>query len=168
MTWLFSFVRASFWRPVALAVLAVLVAMQIGAAAPSYSISLNSILNVLAIFAGTAIGSFILAVGLDIIFGIALAFKQHTFDPHKLGSFLESQLGTQRAAALLGLVAAAVMTAIASALVNGGITQQALQGVADAALAAATAGASAMLVSVLADILSKFSQLTGAPAPPLK
>ena len=130
--------------------------------------SLSAVLTVLALFAGTTIGSFIIAVGLDIVFGIVLALKQHTFDVHKLGSFLESQFGTQRAAALLGLVAAAVMTAIASALVNGGITQQALQGVAEAALAAATAGAAAMLVSVLADILEKFSQLTGAPAPALK
>ena len=167
MTWLLSFVRARL-GPLSLAVVAVLVAMQVAATAPSYTLSLSSVLNVLAIFAGTAIGSFIIAVGLDILFGILLALKQHTFNVHKLGSFLESQFGTQRAAALLGLVAAAVMTAIASALVNGGITQQALQGVADAALAAATAGAAAMLVSVLADILSKFSQLTGAPAPPLK
>jgi len=121
----------------------------------------NSVLALFAVFAGTAIGSFILAVGLDILLGVLVAVKQHAFDVHKLGDFLESQFGSQRAAALLGLVAAAVMTAIASALVNGGITQQALQGVADAALAAATAGAAAMLISVIADIFDKFAKLPG-------
>lgn len=127
--------------------------------------TLSSILGPLAVFAGSAIGSFVVAVAIDIGFGIVLAVKTKTFDGSKLDSFMRSQFGTQKAAALLGLVAAAVMTSIGSALIHGGLTQTALQGVADAALAAATAGAGAMMLSVLSDIFTKFGQLTGGPAP---
>jgi hypothetical protein len=129
-------------------------------------VSLSSILTPLAVIAGTAIGSFVIAVVLDDVAGILVALKQHVFDPNKLPSFLESQFGTRKAAALLGLVTAAVTTAVGSALIHGGLTQDALQGIADAAFAAATAGAAAMLLSVVSDIFDKMRQLLGASAAP--
>jgi hypothetical protein len=154
MTWLSRLFVAS-----VLVVTGIVVA---AAAPPSDSLSVSSALPLLAAFAGSAIGCFVIAVALDDLAGIVLAVRQHKFDVHKLGSFLESQFGTKRAIALLGLVAAAVTTALGSALVHGGLTQTALQGIADAALAAATAGAASMLLSVLADLYSKVSQF-GVP-----
>lgn len=124
--------------------------------------TLSSLLGYLAIAAGSTVGVFVLAVVLDDVAGILLAIKEHTFDPNLLPSFLESQFGTVKAAALLGLVATATITAVGSALLHGGLTQLALQGIADAALAAATAGAGAMLLSVVSDLLSKVQALFGA------
>lgn len=124
---------------------------------------LSSILAPLAVIAGTAIGSFVIAVIIDDVAGILVAIKLHAFDANQLPSFLESEFGTRKAAALLGLVAAAVTTAVGSALIHGGLTQDALQAIADAAFAAASAGAAAMLLSVVSDIFDKFRQLTGAP-----
>lgn len=141
--------------------------MLTAAAAPSPSLSLGGVLAPLAVIAGSAIGTFAIAVTLDDLAGIVVAVKLKTFDVHKLGSFLESQYGTKRAIALGGLVVAAVTTAVGSVLLSGGLTQSALQAIADAAFAAATTGAAAMLLSVLADLFGKVGQLTGSPAPPL-
>lgn len=130
----------------------------------------SSILAPLAIAAGSTLGVFVVAVGLDDLAGILVAVKQKAFDWNKLPSFLESEFGTRQAAALFGLVATAAVGAVGSALVHGGLTQTALQGIADAAFAAATAGAGTMLLSVLSDAFAKVGQLTGsapvaAPAP---
>jgi hypothetical protein len=127
---------------------------------------LHAFLGPLAIAAGSTIGTFVIAVGLDVLAGVALAVRRGKFDWHKLPSFLESQFGTVEARALLGLVVAAVTTAVGSALLHGGLSASALQGVADAALAAATAGSAAMLLSVVADLVSKVGQLTGVSVPP--
>jgi|SRR5579859_2086518 len=135
------------------------------AAAPTSSLSLSAILAPLAVIAGSAIGTFVIAVGLDDLAGILLALKQKKFDAHKLPSFLESQFGTHQAIALFGLVVTAVTTAVGSVLIHGGLTMASLQALADAAFAAASAGAAAMLLSVLADLFSKISQLTGSPVP---
>jgi len=135
------------------------------AAAPTSSLSLSSILSPLAVIAGSAVGTFVIAVGLDDLAGILVALKQKKFDWNKLPSFLESQFGTRQAAALFGLVIAAVTTAVGSVLIHGGLTASSLQALADAAFAAASAGAAAMLLSVLADLFAKISQLTGSPVP---
>lgn len=132
----------------------------------------STILGYLAIAASSTVGTFVVMVALDDLAGVVLALKTHTFDWNKLPSFLESQFGTRQAAALLGLVATATLTAVGSALVHGGLTQTALQGIADAALAAATAGAGAMLLSVVGDFAAKLSGIFGTgvnvpvPAPP--
>lgn len=126
--------------------------------------TVSSILTPLAIFAGSAIGAFVIGVVLDDLLGILVAVRQHKFDANKLPSFLESQFGTKKAAALLGLVSAAVTTAVGAALIHGGLTQSALQAIADAGFAAATAGAAAMLLSVVSDLIDKLGQLTGAAA----
>lgn len=133
----------------------------------------SSILGYLAIAASTTVGTFVVMVALDDLAGVVLALKTKTFDWNKLPSFLESQFGTRQAVALLGLVATATLTAVGSALVHGGLTQMALQGISDAALAAATAGAGAMLLSVVGDFAAKLSGIFGTgvnvpvPAPPV-
>lgn len=125
----------------------------------------SSILTPLAIVAGSAVGAFVIAVLLDDIAGILLALRKGRFDWNQLPSFMESEFGTQKAAALLGLVVAAVTSAAGAALVHGGLTSAALQGVADAAFAAATAGAGAMMLSVLSDLFTKVGQIFGTPVP---
>ncbi len=159
MTWLL-FRRAPL---LVFAICLVLWGMLTAAAAPSSPPSVGSILAPLAVFAGSAVGTFVIAVILDDIAGVLVALKQKTFDPNKLPSFLESQFGTRQAVALFGLVVTAVTTAVGSVLVHGGLTQTGLQVIADAALAAASAGAAAMLLSVLSDLFDKVRQLTGAP-----
>jgi len=153
------------WRKLMFAVVLALLLLPISAAAPQGGPSFSSILAPLAVFAGSAIGTFVIAVGLDDLAGVLLALKEHKFDVHKLGSFLESQFGTRRAVALAGIVSTAITAAVGSALLHGGLTQAALQAIADAALAAASAGAAAMVLSVIADIFDKVGQLTGAAVP---
>ncbi len=104
--------------------------------------------------AGSAVGAFVLAVVIDDILGVALAIRTKSFDVHQLPSFLESQFGTKQALALGGLIVAAAVT--------GGDVKQ-------AALAALTAGGSALTLSVLADAYGKIKELVqpspAAPAP---
>jgi len=121
----------------------------------------HDLLGYLVVAASTTLGTFVVMVIVDDVAGVALALKTHSFDAHKLGSFLESQFGTRRALALLGLVATAAITAVGSALAHGGLTQSALQTIADATLTAATVGAGTMLVSVVADVAAKLSYLFG-------
>ena len=131
---------------------------------------LHSVFAPLVVLASSAIGAFAIAVGLDVIAGVLVAVKRKVFDWNKLPGFLSSQFGTVEARALLGLVIAATTTAVGSALIHGGLSAGALQGIADAALAAATAGSAAMMLSVLSDLFGKISQLTGRqlPAPTLR
>jgi hypothetical protein len=112
---------------------------------------LDHVPAILASLAGSAVGAFVLAVVIDDALGVIGAIKSKTFDVHKLASFLESQFGTQRALALLGLIAAAYFA--------GGDARQ-------AALAALAAGGGAMTASVAADIIAKIKALvSGSPAP---
>lgn len=127
--------------------------------------TLDSLLNQLAVAAGTTVGSFVIAVIVDVAAGVALAVKTKSFDLHRLPDFLESQFGTKKALALAGMVVAAATSAAGAALLHG-LDSQALQGIADAGFAAATIGAAGMLLSVVADIFSKVSQLFGTPIPP--
>jgi hypothetical protein len=106
---------------------------------------LNAIMPWLVASAGTAVGAFILAVLADDILGIVLAVKAGKFDWNRLPSFLESELGTKAALALLGLVVTAVLTAGVSGTSD----------IRGAALAALTAGAAAKTASVVADAVSK-------------
>ena len=111
--------------------------------------------TVLISLAGSAVGAFVLAVFIDDALGVIGAVKTRTFTLAKLPSFLESQFGTQRALALLGLIVAAY--------VAGGDAKS-------AALAALTAGGGALTLSVLADAYGKIKALVApapeAPAPP--
>jgi len=159
------------WRSLAarlLLVLAVVTTLLVitAAAAPTNQLSFSAILGPIAVVAGSAVGSFVLAVFLDDVAGILVAVKTKTFDAHKLKSFLSSQFGTREALALAGIVATAVTTAAGAYLLKGGLTVDALQAIADAAFAAATAGAAAMLFSVVADLFGKVSQLVGSSIPP--
>lgn len=129
--------------------------------------SFNTLLGWLVVAASTTLGSFILFVVLDLVAAVILAVRAHTFDIHKLGDFLAKQFATGKFLGVLSLAAAAAGTAFLSTLSQGPITEAALQGIAQAALAAATVGAAAMVASVIADLMSKISQLFGAPAPPL-
>lgn len=94
--------------------------------------------------AGSAVGAFVAAVLVDDIFGVVLAIKTRTFKPAELASFLESQFGTRRALALAGAVATAAVAAYTGR-----------QDIKSAVLAAATAGATALTVGVIADIRTK-------------
>lgn len=130
------------------------------------TLTFAGLLGYLAIAASSTVGTFVVLVGVDDVLGVVLALKTHTFDLHKLGSFLESQFGTRRAIALAGTVATAAISAAGAALIHGGLTQSALQGIADAALAAATAGAAAQLLAVVSDLAAKLQAIVGgAPAP---
>lgn len=99
--------------------------------------------------AGSVVGSFVLAVIVDDALGVILALRTQSFSWAKLPSFLESQFGTQKALALLGLIAAAYF--------SGGDVRS-------AALAALAAGGGALTLSVAADILSKIKALVSPPA----
>jgi hypothetical protein len=99
---------------------------------------------IVASLAGTAIGAFVVSVLVDDALGVALAIKHKAFDVHALPSFLISQFGTKEAVALAGLV-------ITASLSGGDVKQ--------VALAAATAGATAMTATVLADCKDKMRQI---------
>ncbi len=130
--------------------------------------SFNTLIGLLVVAASTALGSFIVACGLDILAGMVLALRKGAFDWNKLPSWLSAQFATKEFLGVLGLGATAGMTAFASTIVQGGLTEAALQGIAQAALAAATAGAVMMMASVLSDAYGKVGQLFGglAPTPP--
>jgi hypothetical protein len=123
----------------------------------------DSLIGYFVVAASTSLGLFILACGLDIIVGMGLAWRQGKFDPRKLPQFLDSQFATKQFLGVLGLGAAAAGTAFAASLVNGGLTQDALEGVAQAALGAMTVGAAAMMASVIADTKSKVGEFLGFP-----
>jgi hypothetical protein len=125
----------------------------------------NDLFSYLVAAVSAGLGGFLLACGLDVGAGMLLAWRQGKFDPKKLPTFLESQFATRQFLGVLGLGVAAAVPAILSTVVHGGLTQDALLGVAQIALAAMTVGAAAMLASVLSDFRDKISQLFGGPAP---
>ena len=129
----------------------------------------DTLIGYLVVAASTTLGAFVVACFLDLIAAIVLAVRQGKFQTNRLPEFLESQFATKQFLGVLGLGAAAGGTAFASTLVKGGLTQDALEGVAQVALAAMTAGAATMMAAVLADARSKVGQLFGfppaAPAP---
>jgi len=129
-------------------------------------VSFNTLIGYLVVAASTTLGGFIVACGLDILAGMVLALRQGKFDWNKLPSWLSAQFATREFLGVLGLAGAAAGTAFASTIVSGGLTEAALQGIAQAALAAATAGAAMMMASVLADAFSKVGQVFGAAPPP--
>jgi hypothetical protein len=128
--------------------------------------SFNTLIGYLVIAASTTLGSFILFVVLDLGAAVILAARAHTFDVHRLGDFLSAQFATRKFLGVLGLAAAAAGTAFASTLSQGSITEAALQGIAQVALAAATAGAATMLASIIADFMSKVAEVFGAAPTP--
>ena len=129
--------------------------------------SFDTLIGYLVVAASTTLGSFLVACGLDVLVGMVLALRQGKFDWNKLPSWLGAQFATKEFLGVLGLGATAGMTAVASTIVRGGLTEAALQGIAQAALAAATAGAAMMMASVLSDAFSKVAQVFGAAPPPL-
>jgi cytochrome bd-type quinol oxidase subunit 2 len=128
--------------------------------------SFHQVLGYLVIAASTTLGSFIVAVGLDILAGITLALRQGKFYWNRLPSWLGDQFATKEFLGVVTLGVTAGLAALGSSL-QGGLTEQALQTVAQVALAAATAGAAAMMASVLSDAFGKVQQLFGAPAKPV-
>lgn len=129
--------------------------------------SFNTLLGYLVVAASTTLGSFIVLVGVDIIAGIVLALRKGTFDANKLPLWLGEQFATREFLGVVSLGATAGLTALGSTIVHGGLTEVALQTVAQIALAAMTAGAAAMMASVLSDVFGKVQQLLGAPTPVL-
>src|ERR1035437_6057044 len=121
----------------------------------------NTLIAYLVVAASTALGSFIVACGLDILAGMVLALRQGKFDWNKLPSWLGEQFATKEFLGVLGLGLAAAMTAVASTLNQGALSEAALQGVAQVALGAMTVGAAAMMASVLSDAYAKVAQLFG-------
>lgn len=95
-----------------------------------------------------------------------LALRKGNFDWNKLPSWLGEQFATREFLGVVSLGATAGLTAFASTVVHGGLTEAALQGVAQVALAAMTAGAAAMMASVLKDAYAKVSAVFGGPEPP--
>lgn len=130
---------------------------------------LHSAFAWLAVGASTTVGAFLIGVVLDDVAGVVRSIRRPerfgAFDWNKLPSFLRSQFGTVEALALLGMVVAAVTTAVGSALLHGGLSSAALQGIADAAMGAATLGAGTMLLSVVADLVAKVGDILGSPLP---
>lgn len=126
----------------------------------------NTLLGYLVVAASTTLGSFIVAVGLDIVAGIVLAVRQGKFDWNRLPSWLGEQFATKEFLGVVALGTTAGLAALGSSL-QGGLTEQALQTVAQVALGAATAGAAAMMASVLSDAFGKVQQLFGAPPKPV-
>lgn len=124
--------------------------------------SFNTLLSWLVIAASTTLGSFIILVGLDLVAGVLLAIRAHTFDVHKLGNFLASQFATGKFLGVLTLAAAAAGSAFASTITQGGLSEATLQGIAQVALAAATAGAATMLAAIVKDLSVKLAELFGA------
>lgn len=112
---------------------------------------LSNLPAVLVGLAGTAVGSFVLAVIIDDALGVLAALRAGNFAWAKLPSFLESQFGTKQALALLGLIVAAY--------VAGGDVRS-------AALAALTAGGGALTLSVLRDVYAKILAIVVVPAAP--
>ncbi len=109
----------------------------------------NAIAHALAAAVPPAIVSFIALVALDNLLGIANAVRSKTFDLHKLGSFLESQLGTKR---LLVVVGAAGVAVVGALLPNmGKPLNDVARAVQDAALATLLAGALANAAAVADD-----------------
>lgn len=127
--------------------------------------SFNTILGYLVVAASTTLGGFIVACGVDIVAGVVLAVRKKTFDWNKLPSWLGAQFATREFLGVVSLGATAGLTALASTAVHGGLTQEALQGVAQIALAAMTAGAAAMMASVLKDARDKVMAVFGGPEP---
>lgn len=111
---------------------------------------IDNLPSVLVGLAGTAVGSFVLAVILDDALGVLAALRAGNFAWAKLPSFLESQFGTKQALALLGLIVAAY--------VAGGDVRS-------AALAALTAGGGALTLSVLRDVYAKILAIAMPSAP---
>jgi hypothetical protein len=128
--------------------------------------SFDTIVGYLTVAASTALGGFIVACGIDILAGVVLAVRQGKFDWNKLPSFLGEQFATREFLGVVSLGVAAGTTALGSTLIHGGLTQEALQGVAQIALAAMTAGAAAMAGSVLKDAYNKVAELFGGPVAP--
>ena len=127
--------------------------------------SFDTIIGYLTIAASTTLGAFIVACFLDVAAGIVLAVRKGTFDWNKLPQFLGEQFATKEFLGVVSLGVAAGTTALGSTLVHGGVTEAALQGVAQIALAAMTAGAAAMMASVLSDAYGKVGALFGGPVP---
>lgn len=91
--------------------------------------------------------AFVLAVTLDDVLGVVSAARARSLSAQKLPSFLASQFGTHEAAALGGLIFAAYLSAPSGADLR------------DVLYSAATLGASALTVKVIADIKDKASAL---------
>lgn len=127
--------------------------------------SFDTILGYLVVAASTTLGGFIVACGIDIGAGIVLSVRKKTFDWNKLPSWLSAQFATREFLGVVSLGVTAGLTALGSTLVHGGLTQEALLGVAQIALAAMTAGAAAMMASVLKDARDKVLALFGGPEP---
>jgi hypothetical protein len=128
-------------------------------------VTFNTILGWLVVAASTTLGGFILACGVDIAAGVALSVRNHTYNWNKLPSWLSAQFATREFLGVVSLGATAGLTALASTAVHGGLTHEALLGVAQIALAAMTAGAAAMMASVLKDARDKVLALFGGPEP---
>lgn len=115
----------------------------------------------LGIGSAAAILVFLAAVAVDDVLGYLLALKLKQYDSHKLGSFLESQLGTKRFLVVLGSVVAAVAGVIASPL-----GPNYLPLLIKAALAVAIIGSLANLAALISDIKAKVIALAVSRALP--
>lgn len=110
---------------------------------------LTPIAHVIAQFAATAVGTFLLMVFLDIVMGVAVAIKQHTLSAQKFPSWLETQVGTKAFLALIALVAGAYF----ANSTNPNLSQ--------VLLATVTAGAASLVVGVIGDVKAKIAVLIG-------
>lgn len=121
----------------------------------------------LGVGAAGAVILFGIGVAVDNVAGVLLAkIKGHdengvpeTFAWNKLGSFLESQFGTKKAAIVLAAVASAVAVAFMGQVLAGANQQTLLQVVETVALSTAVAGATAQFAAVAADAVAKIRAL---------
>ena len=112
---------------------------------------LSNLGNAVLAFGLSPLVAFAVAVVVDDVFGVVLAFKTKTFDANKLPSFLGSQFGTKAA-----LVAA---TAGFAAYSTGGDFKV-------AATTVVVTGGSALFVSVLKDIYAKAKAILASGTKP--
>ncbi len=129
--------------------------------------SFDTLIGYLVVAASTTLGSFLVACALDVLAGVLLALRRGNFDWNKLPSFLAEQVATRQFLGVISLGVTAGLAALGSTVVSSGLTESALQTVAQVALAATTAGAAAMMAAVLSDVYSKAAQLLGGAPPAL-
>src|SRR5260370_25771510 len=132
-----------------------------------FNVFLTSLTAYLGLGAAGAVVLFGISVALDNVEGVLLStVKGHDengvaekFDIHKLGSFLDSQFGTQKAKIVLAAVVAAVVAAVLGQVLAGASEEIVLRAAETVALSTAIAGSIAQFASVASDAVANFRAL---------
>jgi hypothetical protein len=121
---------------------------------------LTAVVGYLGLGAAGTIIAFGIAVAADNVLGVLKAkLKDHNFAWKELGSFLESQFGTKKAAVVLVAVIAAVGSAVFAQVLAGAPEATLIQVAETVALSTAIAGSVAQFAAVAADVIDKAKAL---------